>query len=89
MTPNIYDIVRTSLKMAKNIIFYLPRTLMLDELFGIIKSVYKEMGMKTDKIYLDVHVLKSANKIKALMLILGHDINTDVTFVKVSSHMMI
>jgi predicted RNA methylase len=79
MTPNIYDIVRTSLKMAKGIIFYLPRTLNIDDLFGIIKTVYSEMGIKTEKIYLDVHVLKSAGKVKALMLILGHDINTDVS----------
>jgi hypothetical protein len=79
MTPNVYDIVKTSLKMAKNIIFYLPRTLLLDELFSIIKTVYSEMGIKTDRIYLDVHALKSANKIKALMLILGHDVNADVT----------
>jgi hypothetical protein len=81
MTPNIYDIVRTSLKMAKNIIFYLPRTLSIDELFGIIKTVYTEMNIKTERIYLDVHVLKSANKIKALMLILGPDINTDVKLI--------
>jgi hypothetical protein len=86
MTPSIYDIVKTSLKMAKNIIFYLPRTLLLDELFSIIKSVYSEMGMKTDKIYLDVHVLKSANKIKAVLLILGHDLNTDVNIFIIIDH---
>jgi hypothetical protein len=78
MTPNIYDIVKKSLQIAKNIIFYLPRTLLLDDLFEIIKTVYAEMGIKTDKIYLNVQVLRSANKIKAILLILGHDINNDV-----------
>ena len=37
MKPNIYDIVRNSLKIAKNIIFYLPRNMLIVELFEIIK----------------------------------------------------
>jgi hypothetical protein len=78
MKPNIYDIVKKSLLIAKNVIFYLPRTLLLDDLFDIIKTVYSEMGIKTDRIYLNVQVLRSANKIKAVLLILGHDINNDV-----------
>jgi hypothetical protein len=82
MKPNIYDIVKKSLEIAKNIIFYLPRTLLLEDLFEIIKTVYGEMGVKTDKIYLDVQVLRSANKIKAVLLILGHDLNNDVRIIK-------
>ena len=78
MKPSIYDIVRNSLKIAKNIIFYLPRNMLIVELFEVIKSVYQDMGIKKEKIYLDIQILKSANKIKALMLIFGHDIYTDV-----------
>jgi len=69
MTPNIYDIVRTSLEIAPKIIFFLPRTLDLTELCEIIETVLKEKGMDSENIFFDVHVLKSANKIKALMII--------------------
>ena len=71
MTPNIYDIVRTSLEIAPKIIFFLPRTLDLTELYGIIDTVLKEKGLNFENIFFDVHVLKSANKIKALMIIIS------------------
>lgn len=75
MTPNIYDIVRVSLNIAKNIIFFLPRTLLLDELFDIVSTIMNSHENGTgDRLYFDVHVLKSAKKIKALMIIFGHDI---------------
>jgi hypothetical protein len=75
MTPNIYDIVRVSLNIAKNIIFYVPRTLLLDELFEILSSILNEdKSGRGDRIFFDVHILKSAKKIKALMIIFGHDI---------------
>jgi trimethylguanosine synthase len=75
MTPNIYDIIKTSLNISKNIIFYLPRTLILDELFDILSQILNSQNSGSgDRIYLDVHVLKSAKKIKALMIIFGHDI---------------
>lgn len=75
MTPNIYDIIKTSRSLAKNIIFYLPRSLMLDELFEIVSSVLNsENPGSGDRLYFDVHILKSAKKIKALMIIFGNDI---------------
>jgi hypothetical protein len=75
MTPNIYDIIRVSRSLAKNIIFYLPRTLMLFELFEIVSSVLNEEKQGNgERIFFDVHILKSAKKIKALMIIFGHDI---------------
>jgi hypothetical protein len=75
MTPNIYDIIKVSLNIAKNIIFYLPRTLLLDELFEILSKILNsETPGSGDRIFFDVHVLKSAKKIKALMIIFGNDI---------------
>jgi hypothetical protein len=82
MTPNIYDIVKVSLNIARNIIFFLPRTLLLDELFEILSTILNsENSGSGDRIFFDVHVLKSAKKIKALMIIFGHDIK-EVNFVK-------
>lgn len=79
MTPNIVNIVRVSLSLAKNIIFFLPRTLLLDDLLEIIYSVQTEQKLIIDHIFLDVHILKSANKIKALMIIFGPDCNQEVS----------
>jgi len=75
MTPNIYDIVKTSLEIAPKIIFFLPRTLDLYELCERIDTVLKEKGLNSENIFFDVHVLKSANKIKALMIIFS--LNSD------------
>jgi hypothetical protein len=79
MTPNIIDIIKTSLSLAKHIIFYLPRSLMLEELFSILSTILNsdKSGMG-DRIFFDVHVLKSAKKIKALLIIFGYDINQNV-----------
>jgi hypothetical protein len=82
MTPNIYDIIKVSLTIARNIIFFLPRTLLLDELFEIISTILNDEKNGTgDRIFFDVHILKSAKKIKALMINFGldHDIK-DVKF---------
>ena len=78
MTPNIYDIIRTSLEIAPKIIFFLPRTLNLNELCEIIDTVLKEKGLNSEDIFFDVHVLKSANKIKALMITFGLNILEEV-----------
>ena len=74
MTPNIYDIIKTSLQIAPKIIFFLPRTLDLTELCEIIDTVLKEKGLTSENIFFDVHVLKSASKIKALMIIFSLDL---------------
>jgi hypothetical protein len=75
ITPNIYDIIKVSLNISRNIIFYLPRTLLLEELFEILSTMLnlQDTG-KGNRIFLDVHILKSEKKIKALLIIYGHDI---------------
>lgn len=76
ITPNIYDIIRVCLKIGRKIIFYLPRTILLGEIFEILQDVVKSTNPNKypiDNMYLDIHVLNSANKIKAVMLIFGND----------------
>jgi len=73
MTPDISEIIKVSLKIVKYIMFYVPRTLMLDELFGIISEINKN-----ERLFFDIHILKSANKIKALLIIFGYDINKTI-----------
>ena len=73
MTPSIYDIIKMCLKISKFIMFYVPRTLLLEELFNIISEI-----TGNDRIFFDVHILKSANKIKALLIIFGYDINDKI-----------
>jgi len=73
MKPNIFDIVKVCFSIAKNIIFYLPRTLILEDLFEIINTCLP--NEKNDILYLDIHILYSANKIKAVMLVFGNDVS--------------
>ena len=82
MTPNIYDIVKMSLKVSKHIMFYVPRTLLLEELFDILSEINK-----SDRIFFDVHILKSANKIKALLIIFGYDINLKINQNNISDYL--
>ena len=73
MTPDISEIIKVSKKIVKYIMFYVPRTLKLDELFGIISEIYNN-----ERLFFEVHILKSANKIKALLIIFGYDINEKI-----------
>ena len=73
MTPDITEIIKVSLKIVKYIMFYVPRTLRLEELFEIIFSITKK-----ERLFFDIHILKSANKIKALLIIFGYDINQKI-----------
>ena len=73
MTPDISEIIKVSLKIVKYIMFYVPRTLMLNELFQIISQINKK-----NRLFFDIHILKSANKIKALLIIFGYDINNKI-----------
>ena len=82
MTPNIYDIVKMSLKVSKHIMFYVPRTLLLEELFDILSEINK-----SDRIFFDVHILKSANKIKALLIIFGYDVNLKIEEKDISDYL--
>ena len=79
MTPSIFDIVRVSLNVSKKIMFYLPRTLLLEELFDILSDIMnKDSHGSGDRIFFDVHILKSANKIKAQLIIFGNDIGSSI-----------
>ena len=73
MNPDISEIIKVSLKIVKYIMFYVPRTLLLDELFGIINEINK-----SQRLFFDIHILKSANKIKALLIIFGYEINKKI-----------
>ena len=73
MTPDINEIVKVSLRISKYIMFYVPRTLMLEELFGIVSDI-----KKNNNIFFDIHILKSANKIKALLIIFGYDVDKKI-----------
>jgi hypothetical protein len=73
MTPDISEIIKVSLRIVKYIMFYVPRTLRLEELFGIIS----EINLKK-RLFFDIHILKSANKIKALLIIFGYDIDKKI-----------
>ena len=80
MTPSIYDIVRVSLNVSKKIMFYLPRTLLLEELCDIVSEILNKGTPGTgDRLFFDVYILKSANKIKAQLIIFGYDIGSSIT----------
>ena len=76
MNPNVFDIIKTSLAIAKKIIFFLPRTLQLEELYSIIEKVQRQKNEVLPDVIFDVHILNSANKIKALMIIFSNDMST-------------
>ncbi len=73
MRPDIHQIVKISLNISKHIMFYVPRTLILDELFDIVSKI-----KGTNRIFFDVHILRSANKIKALLIIFGYNIDKKI-----------
>ncbi len=72
--PNIYEIIRVCLSHADKILFYLPRTLMVEEFFNIIEEILLTRDKTYQDIHIDIHILNSANKIKAILLIFGTDI---------------
>lgn len=74
VTPDITEIVRKSLQIGRNIMFYLPRNIDIVELGEILFSV-----TNNPYIYLDIHLLESANKLKAILLIYGYDANTCIS----------
>lgn len=78
ITPNIIEIIKVSLKLAKKMIFYLPRNSSLEEFFEILYQVYVKEGIEQKFIFADVQMLNSANKIKALLIIIGDEANEKV-----------
>ena len=73
MTPDISEIIKVCLRISKYIMFYVPRTLMLEELFEIISKINGK-----SRLFFDIHILKSANKIKVLLIIFGYDIDSKI-----------
>ena len=73
MKPDIFEIVKVCVRITNYIMFYVPRTLILDELFDIISKI---KGI--NRIFFDVHILRSANKIKALLIIFGYNIDKKI-----------
>ena len=73
MNPDISEIIKVSLRIVKYIMFYVPRTLRLEELFGIISEI-----KGANRLFFDIHILRSANKIKALLIIFGYDIDKKI-----------
>ena len=73
MNPDISEIIKVSLRIVNYIMFYVPRTLTLEELFGIISEI-----RGANRLFFDIHILKSANKIKALLIIFGYDIDKKI-----------
>ena len=82
MTPDISEIIKVCLRISKHIMFYVPRTLMLEELFEIISKINKK-----NRLFFDVHILKSANKIKALLIIFGYDIDKKIVEKDISEYL--
>ena len=75
MHPDITEIVRVSMNVANNILFFLPRNLDLDELFDICAKVKNEIKENSGKnIFFDIQIIKSNNRIKSLLIIFGHHI---------------
>lgn len=73
ITPDINDIIRKSKSLAENLIFYLPRNTKPEELFEILSEIYKDE--EDDTLFAEVQILKSANKIKALLIFFGQNYN--------------
>ena len=75
MQPNIIDIIRVSLNVAKFILFYVPRNLDLNELIDLVSFVKNEIESNSgNKLNFDVRILYSNQKIKTLLIIFGYDV---------------
>ena len=75
MYPDITDIIRVSLNVANNILFFLPRNLDLDELFDLCSKVKNEIKEDSgNELFFDIQIIKSNNRIKSLLIIFGHNV---------------
>ena len=55
MQPDVTEIIRVSLNVADNILFFLPRILNLDELFDLCSTVREEIKEGSGKnIFLEI-----------------------------------
>ena len=75
MYPDITEIIRISLSIANNILFFLPRNLDLDELFDLCSTVKNEIKEKSgEQLFFDIKIIKSNGRIKSLLITFGHNI---------------
>lgn len=72
ITPNIYDIIKTSLTISDDLLFYLPRNTSIEELFSILNELVDD---EDDTMFAEVKMLKSANKVKAILVYFGKSYN--------------
>ena len=70
--PNIYDIIKVSKKISKNLMFYLPRNTNIEELFSILSELNTD---EDETLFAEVKMLESANKIKAILVCIGDEYN--------------
>ena len=59
--------IKVCFSIANKIIFYFPRTTLLEEFFEIIDDM--TTNENEGFVFVDIHILNSANKVKAVMLI--------------------
>ena len=77
VTPDIEKILQKSLEFSKNLILYLPRNTDLDELSNLLNLYDKEtIESVNNTILFDIKYLKSASKIKAILVLYGPKFNT-------------
>ena len=77
ITPDIDIIIEKSIKISKNIILYLPRNTDFEELANIIYKYDKEtIEALNNTILFDIKYLKSASKIKAILVLYGPRFNS-------------
>lgn len=107
ITPDIHEIIRVSLDLSQNLVFYLPRNTQIEELFSIISEIITERRGRRGKslerigseleegeaegegdelsfeeedddptLFAEVQMLKSAEKIKAILVYFGSKYNT-------------
>jgi hypothetical protein len=79
--PNIEKILDTSFNLSENIILYLPRNIEIEELITLIFQSYERIRLKNGKdfdttLFCDIHILNSANKTKALLVLVGEMFNS-------------
>ena len=76
INPDIEEIIKHSLELSKNLIFYLPRCTKINELIEYIYKYDKSFIDNNEKtIYLDIQYLCSAEKIKVILILYGEDFN--------------
>ena len=74
--PDIEKILETSLNISDNIILFLPKNIEIEELMILIFQTFEKLKISKGKefdstLFCDIQVLISANKTKALLILIG------------------